>query len=83
MLKPNYHQNTGWFRSAPYHAHLINYKFKSCSHQERKFAAAYPKYVRARRNVANLIDTWDDYWPSRIAVTSWKDKTKNRKQWMR
>lgn len=83
MLKSNYTQAYArWYAYPEYATLLVRAHYKSASHQERQFASAYPEYVRARRNVTHLPNTYDDIYPSRWKATSWKDKTKHRKQWM-
>lgn len=87
MIKPNYERYYSLrFQEYFYPEHVFTLKrayYKSASHQERKFAAAYPKFVRPCRNITHLPSSYDDIYPSRWKATSWKDKTKFRKQWMR
>ena len=78
-MKTNY-TNKWALPRKPYEVCLANwrYKGKNC-HKERK--KAHGKYVRAKRNENNLPNSWNDIAPSRVTATSWKDKTKMKKQW--
>lgn len=58
-----------------------NWHYKSASQQERIWNCAHDKYVRAKRKHNNLLSSWDDKVPSRLVVTSWKDRSKKRKQY--
>lgn len=49
--------------------------------QERRASQSHSHLVRARRNLANLPNAWDDL-PSQW-YKSWKHCTKKRKQWMK
>lgn len=49
--------------------------------QERRLSLAYPEYTRAKRNIRNLPDSWDDFWRADQYDRSWK-QIKKKKQWM-
>lgn len=52
-------------------------------YREKKFNEAHKEFVRSKRNVANLPDSWNDNYSYKKYSKSWKDRYKCRKQWMR
>lgn len=78
-MKKNYEQDP----HKPERAQLKVAYFKTASHKERRYAVAdeHAPLVRPKRNVSNLPNSYDDIYPSRYSTKSWKDKTKQRKQW--
>jgi len=77
----NTYEYPNW-NKIPHKAYLKNWRYKGrFVHNERKsYERDYP-YGRPARSVANLPTTWNDIVPSRLNATSWKDKTKQRKQY--
>lgn len=71
---PNIHKFTGSFRSF--------YKNPAVM-QEQKLFFEHKKYVRGKRTIKNLPDSWDDRQRGDIKTRhSWKSK-KIKKQWMK
>lgn len=66
-----------------YYYYLTYGSFKTASQQERRLNYRDKEFVRAKRWPNNLVDSYDDIWPSRCKVKSWKDRTKKRKQYER
>lgn len=66
-----------------------NRRARMHTHQERResfndgdaFEITGKHVIRAARNHHNLPTKWDDGWISRDWGRSWKDYTRNRKQW--
>lgn len=63
---------------------FYNFYKKPKTTQERRWAIAYPEFVRAGRSARNLPNAWDD-WPRTDYRHSkcWKKCRKVKKQWMK
>ena len=53
------------------------------TYQTMRFNEAHKEFVRSKRSVASLGDSWDDKGKDKRYSKSWKDRYKCRKQWMR
>ena len=80
-MKTNY-TNKSWWTIKAHEAYLKNAYFKQSPKRDLINGVYYKKYTRAKRNKNNLRSAWDDCPPSSWRVTSWKDKTKKKKQYL-
>ena len=56
-----------------------NYFRSPKCHRNKKLACS--GYVRAKQNLSNIPDAWDDISISRRHLKSWKDRSKRRHQY--
>ena len=83
IMKPNYtNKHSDWSCRKAHHAYLKNAYYKRSPKGDFANAEHYKKYTRAKRRKNSLRNSWDDWIPSRWVVTSWKDKTKKKKQYL-